>query len=488
MNLSTAKSEKRAKEVGIRKTLGSDKKQLVMQFFVESLIFASLSFLIAVAAVYAILPLFNLLVDKQLSFRINDPVFLLLAFCMILLTGTFAGSYPALYLSSFNAVKVLKGTFLPGKTAALPRKVLVVLQFGISVLLISSTILIYQQIRHVKNRDLGYNVTNLLSVPSSQEANRNVEVIRNELLQSGMVASVTRTTSPVTDIWNFTPAPDWKGKPSDANIIMTAMGADVGFTKTIGATMLQGRDFTDAPVDSGAMLLNKAAVKIMQLQDPVGAEMRYGDRNYTVVGVTDDVVMGSPYAPVMPMMIFASRKRGSFFLFRLKEGIQPQAALPKIESIFKRYSPDAPFEYQFVDQEFNRKFVTEDLIGQLSKIFAGLAIFICCLGLSGLASFTIERRFKEIGIRKVLGASVQQLLYLISKEFLVLVLVAALISIPVTWWMLNNWLQHYEYRINISIWLFAGSCVAVLLLTLSIVWLNALRAAMSNPAKSLRTE
>lgn len=488
MNLSTAKSEKRAKEVGIRKTLGSERRQLVLQFYSESLIFSLLSFLLSVLAVYALLPLFNVMVNKELVLNLADPKLLGLAAAMILLTGLIAGSYPALYLSSFNPIKVLKGTFLPGKSAALPRKVLVVLQFGISVLLISSTILVYQQIQHVKNRDLGYKPENLLSIPSSSDANKNAEVIKNELLQSGMVASVTRTSSPITEIWNFTPAPNWKGKPKESDIIMTAMRTDAGFGSTINAKILEGRDFTTAPVDSNAMILNKAAVSIMQLKDPIGMTMHYGPRDYTVVGVSDNVVMGSPYAPVMPMMMMLDRKGSNFFVLRLKAGVQPQAALPKIESIFKRYNPEYPFEYTFVDQDFNRKFVTEDLISKLSKIFAGLAIFICCLGLSGLASFTIERRFKEIGIRKVLGASVQQLLYLLSKEFLLLVLLAALISIPVTWWLLNNWLQNYEYRIGISIWLFAGSCLSVLLLTLVIVWLNGLRAALANPAKSLRTE
>jgi ABC-type antimicrobial peptide transport system permease subunit len=488
MNLSTAKSEKRAKEVGIRKTLGSERRQLVWQFYSESLIFAFLSFLLAVLAVFALLPLFNAMVDKQLSLDVFDPKFLALSLAMILVTSFVAGSYPALYLSSFNPVRVLKGTFLPGRNAALPRKVLVVLQFGISVLLISSTILVYKQIQHVKNRDLGYNPANLLSVPSSEDANKNAEIIRNELVQSGLVASVTRTSSPITAIWNFTPAPDWKGKPQGSQMIMTAMRADVGFSATTGAKILQGRDFTSEPVDSNAMLLNKSAIKIMQLNDPVGMNMRYGNRDYTVVGVTDDVVMGSPYAPVMPMMLLLDKNNGGFFELRLKDGVKPQEALPKIERVFKRYNPEYPFEYTFIDQEFNKKFVTEDLISRLSKVFAGLAIFICCLGLSGLASFTIERRFKEIGIRKVLGASVQQLLYLISKEFLLLVLLAALISIPVTWWLLNNWLQNYEYRIDVSIWLFAGSCVSVLLLTLVIVWLNGLRAALANPAKSLRTE
>jgi ABC-type antimicrobial peptide transport system permease subunit len=488
MNLSTAKSEKRAKEVGIRKTLGSERRQLLLQFYSESLIFSLIAFLFSVAAVYLILPSFNALVNKQLSLDVVSPLFLGVAFAMILLTGLIAGSYPALYLSSFNPIKVLKGSFLAGRRATLPRKVLVVLQFGISVLLISSTILVYQQIQHVKNRDLGYNPDNLISIPSSPDANRNAEVIRNELLQSNLVASITRTSSPVTEIWNFTPAPDWKGKPQNTDLIMTAMRSDADFGKTIGTKLLQGRDFMNVPADSTAILLNKAAVEVMQLKDPIGMQMRYGPQTYTVIGVTENVVMSSPYAPVMPMMVMLDKQRGGFFLLRLKDGVKPQAALAKIESIFKKHNPEYPFDYSFVDQQFNQKFVTEDLIGRLTNIFAGLAIFICCLGLSGLTSFTIEKRFKEIGIRKVLGASVQQVLYLVSKEFLFLVLLAALISIPVTWWLLNNWLQGYEYRVNISIWLFVGSCTGVLLLTLIVVWLNSLRAALANPAKSLRSE
>ncbi len=488
MNLSTAKSEKRAKEVGIRKTLGSERKQLLLQFYSESMIFSLLAFGLSVLAVYLSLPAFNSLVNKQLTLSIGDPLFIGLAFVMILFTGLIAGSYPALYLSSFNPIKVLKGTFLAGRRAALPRKVLVVLQFGISVLLISSTLLVYQQIQHVKNRDMGYDPNNLISIPSSPEANRNGEVIKNELMQTNLIAAITRTSSPLTEIWNYTPAPDWKGKPQKADLIMTAMRSDADFGKTIGVKLLQGRDFLNAPGDSTSMLLNKAAVEVMQLKDPVGTEMRYGPQTFTVVGVTDNVVMSSPYAPVMPMMVMLDKQRGAFFMVRLKDGVKPQTALPKIENIFKKYNPEYPFDYSFVDQQFNQKFVTEDLIGRLTNIFAGLAIFICCLGLSGLTSFTIEKRFKEIGIRKVLGASVQQLLYLVSKEFLFLVLLAALISIPVTWWLLNNWLQNYEYRVTMSIWLFVFSCAGVLLLTLIVVWLNSLRAALANPAKSLRTE
>lgn len=488
MNLSTAKSEKRAKEVGIRKTLGSGRRQLLLQFYSESLIFSCMAFLLALGAVYLLLPSFNALVDKRLELHLGDSNFLLLAPALILVTGLIAGSYPALYLSSFNPTKVLKGTFLAGKKAALPRKILVVLQFGISLLLITSTILVYQQIQHVKNRDLGYQPANLISIPSSPDANTNAEVIRNELLQTGLIASVTRTSSPVTDIWNYTPAPEWEGKPGRNDLIMTAMRTDVDFTRTIGTKMVLGRDFMNSPGDSSVMLLNREAVKIMQLKNPVGMQMQYNGRAYTVVGVTDNVVMSSPYAPVMPMMVMLEKKRGNFFILRLKEGVSPQTALAHIESIFKHYNPENPFDYSFVDQQFNKKFLTENLIGKLTNIFAGLAIFICCLGLSGLTSFTIEKRVKEIGIRKVLGASVRQLLYLISREFLFLVGLAALVSIPVTWWLLNKWLQGYEYRVSISIWVFAGSCASVLLLTLLVVWLNSLKAALASPSKSLRSE
>jgi putative ABC transport system permease protein len=488
MNLSTAKSEKRAKEVGIRKTLGSERKQLLLQFYSESMIFSFIAFLLSVGAVFLLLPLFNSMINKELHLDILDPLFLLLAFILIVVTGLVAGSYPALYLSSFNPVKVLKGTFLAGKNASIPRKVLVILQFSISVLLISSTILVYQQIQHVKGRDLGYNPNNLISIPSSDNANKNAEVIRNELIQTGLVSAVTRTSSPVTDIWNYTPAPNWKGKPQNADLIMSAMRSDIDFGKTVGASMIQGRDFMNTPGDTSVMLLNKEAVSIMQLKEPIGMEMQYGNRKYTVVGITDNIVMTSPYAPVKPMMVLLDRRGSAFFLVRLKDGVQPQQALSHIETIFKKYNPQYPFDFSFVDQQFNQKFVTEDLIGKLTNLFAGLAIFICCMGLSGLTAFTIEKRFKEIGIRKVLGASIRQLLFLISKEFLYLVLLAALISIPVTWWLLHNWLESYEYRVTISIWLFAWSCAGVLLLTMVIVWLNSLRAALANPVNSLRSE
>jgi ABC-type antimicrobial peptide transport system permease subunit len=490
MNLYTARSEKRAREVGIRKTLGSERSQLLWQFYSEAVIFSLMAFVFSVILVMLVLPSFNQMIGKELHLQLTDPVFLASAFVLVLFTGFVSGSYPALYLSSFSPVKVLKGTFLPGKKAALPRRMLVVLQFIISIFLISATILVYQQIQHVKNRQLGYDPNNLISIPSSPEANRNAEVIRNEMMQSNLVASVTRTSSPITEIWNYTPAPDYEGKPGNGNMIMTAMRTDADFTKTLGAKIIEGRDFDGSPSDSSSMLLNQAAVEMMQLKDPIGKQMRYGParRNYNVVGVTDNLVMSSPYAPVMPMMVLFEKNYANFFLVRLKKGVEPREALARIGTIFKKYNPDFPFEYKFTDEQFNKKFLAEDLIGRLTNLFAGLAIFICCLGLSGLTSFTIERRLKEIGIRKILGASVKQLVLMISKEFLLLVFLAFLISVPIAWYLLHNWLQHYEYRVGMSIWLFIASGAGVLLLTLITVCLNSVKAAVTNPVRNLRSE
>lgn len=489
MNLSTARSEKRAKEVGVRKTLGSGKKQLILQFFFESMILAFIAFILSIGIVYLLLPSFNTLVDKHLSLNLAQPIFWPGSVAIILITGIVAGSYPALYLSSFNPIKVLKGTFLAGKGAAIPRRVLVVAQFVTSILLISATIIVYRQIQHIKNRDIGYDPNNLIMVDATADTQKNFTVIKQELLNTGMISSITRTLSPITDIWWRQPGPDYAGKPANQSIIISGETADVDFTKTMGIKILQGKDFSGTPADSSSMLLNKAAVEAMGLKNPLGMRMTNGGiYAHTVIGVTDNVVMGSPFEPVDPMMVYFSPDAANSISIRLKAATHPQKVLASLETIFKKYNPAYPFEYRFVDEEFGKKFIAEELVNKLTNIFAGLAIFICCLGLAGLASFTIEKRIREIGIRKVLGATVQQLLLLISKEFLKLVLIAFVIAVPLTWWFMNNWLDKYTYRINISIWLFGIVGAIVLLLTLIVVSLNTIRAAISNPVKSLRTE
>jgi predicted permease len=488
MNLSTARSERRAKEVGIRKTLGSAKKQLVLQFFFESMILALIAFIISIGIAYLLLPSFNTLVDKHLSLDLTNLRFWLAAISIISFTGIIAGSYPALYLSSFSPIKVLKGTFLAGRGAVLPRRILVVAQFVISILLISATIIVYQQIKHIRDRSMGYDPNNLIMISTTPDTQKNFTAISQQLLNTGMVNSVTRTFSPITNIWWKQPGPDYDGKPADQSIIFAGLTTDVDFTKTMGIKILQGRDFTGTPSDSSAVLLNKAAIDAMGLKNPIGMQIRNNGRPRTIVGILDNVIMESPFKPVDPMMIFYDPASANSISIRLNQSTSPKKALASIESIFKTFNPSVPFEYQFADQEFQKKFITEDLISKLTNIFAALAIFICCIGLAGLASFTIEKRFREIGIRKVLGASVQQLLMLISKEFLKLVLIAFVIAVPLTWWFMNNWLDKYTYRINISIWLFGIVGVIVLLLTLIVVSMNTLRAATSNPVKSLRTE
>ncbi|TMI92399.1 MAG: FtsX-like permease family protein [Bacteroidetes bacterium] len=488
MNLSTARSEKRAKEVGVRKTLGSGKKQLILQFFFESTILALVAFILSIGAVYLLLPSFDALVDKHLSLPVAQPVFWLGGLAIIICTGVVAGSYPALYLSSFNPIKVLKGTFLAGKSAAIPRRILVVAQFATSILLISATIIIYQQIQHIKNRNIGYDPNNLIMIPATSDTQKNFTVIKQELLNSGLISAVTRTMSPITDIWWKSPGPDYEGKPANQSIIFAGESTDIDFSKTLGIKILQGRDFSGLPSDSTAMLLNKAAVDAMGLKNPVGMQMRNGKYSHTVIGVTDNVIMESPFKPVDPMMIYFDPYGANSISIRLNNSVRPQKALSSIENVFKKYNPAYPFEYQFVDQEFGKKFLTEELISKITNIFAGLAIFICCIGLAGLASFTIEKRIREIGIRKVLGATIQQLLLLISKEFLKLVLIAFVIAVPITWWFMNNWLDKYTYRIQISIWLFAAVGILIMLLTLVVVSLNTMRAAVANPVKSLRTE
>jgi len=406
---------------------------------------------------------------------------------IIVFTAFVAGSYPALYLSSFNPVKVLKGTVVSGKKTILPRHVLVIAQFVISILLISATIIVYQQIQHVQERDMGYNPNGLIMIPSTPDTDKNFGAIKNNLLTSGIITDVTRTSSPITEIWWNTGAPDYDGKPANAQIIMGGLATDVDFAKTMDVKILQGHDFTGTPGDSNSMMLNKAAVEAMKLKNPIGMQMRYG-KTYTVTGVTDNVIMSSPFEPAYPMLMVYSGSNSSMNTMRIKEGVPAPKAIALLKTVFQKYNPSVPFEYKFVDQEFQKKFLTEELISKLTNIFSALAIFICCLGLAGLASFTIEKRFREIGVRKVLGASVQQLLLLISKEFLKLVVVAFVIAVPLTYWLMNHWLQNYQYRIHINWWLFVVVGIVMFTLTLVVVSLNTLRAAVANPVKSLRSE
>ncbi len=488
MNLSTARSEKRSKEVGIRKAIGSNKTQLIFQFFSESILIVLISFAISIISVLLLLPKFNQLVEKTITLDFTNPYFWLAAFLIIFVTGIIAGSYPSLYLSSFNAIKVLKGTFKMGKNATLPRKVLVVSQFAISIIMISATIIVYRQISHIKDREMGYKQDKLIMVESSSDTQKNYEALKDELLKTNSVENINRSFSPITEIWWTSPAPDWKGKPANADFLVNMMTVDVDFTKTMGVKMIEGKDFSGMPSDSSAVIINKSAVKILGLKNPIGTVFRQGKRENTVIGVMDDLIIDSPFKTIDPLFVFYDRGNINTINIRLKASKPTEQSLAEVEGIFKKYNPEYPFEFQFVKEEYAKKYGDEQRIGKLALIFSILAIFISCLGLFGLASFIAEQRTKEIGIRKVLGATVANLWQLLSKDFVFLVIISCLIAAPIAYYFMNNWLQKYTYRTEISWWIFVASGFGALLITLLTVSYQAIKAALMNPVKSLKTE
>ena len=488
MNLSTARSEKRAKEVGIRKAVGSVRSQLISQFFSESILVVAFAFVLALLLVQLILPAFNVVADKQLAILWSTPWFWLLGLGFSLLTGFVAGSYPALYLSSFQPVKVLKGTFRVGRFATVPRKVLVVVQFTVSVVLIIGTIIVFRQIQFAKTRPVGYDRNGLVMAQRvNSQIHDHFDVFRNELKRSGYVAEVAESKSPVTDTWSTNGNIDWKGKDPNLAPDFPNTGVSVEYGKTVGWKFLQGRDFSrEFTADSSSLIINEAAVKFMGFKNPVGEIVRWGGRPFKVIGVIKDMIVDSPYQPVRASLFHLSG--GNFIVLKIEPTKSVSEALGTIETIFKKYDPDVPFDYQFVDQEYAKKFGDEERIGKLASFFAALAIFISCLGLFGLASFVAEQRTKEIGVRKVLGATVFNLWGLLSKDFVYLVLVAFFIAAPIAYYFLGNWLQRYTYRTELSWWIFAASGVGALLVTLLTVSFQSIKAALMNPVKSLRSE
>lgn len=488
MNLATARSERRAREVGIRKSVGSRKHELIMQFIGESTFISFIAFALAVLMAQLILPYYNDLVQKKLFIDYASSQFWIFSISMILLTGIISGSYPAFYLSSFQPVKVLKGKPTIGKGASAPRKVLVTLQFGFSILLIIGTIVIYQQIQLVKGRQLGYDQENLMAVNYTNEVSKNYRPIKLELLESGVVEAVTKSNSAITDI-NSNNFLGWPGKPEDLRVIFTTIATEYDYTKTMGIKLLEGRDFSeDYKTDTAAILINKAALQLMSLKDPIGTELDLWGGKRKLIGVVDDVLMGSPYQPVKPMFVILDPEWIDAVTVRLKKTNDLQASIDKVKVIFEKYAPAYPFEYKFADQEFQKKFTTINLTSQLASLFATLTIIITGLGLFGLASFTAEQRTKEIGIRKVLGASVPSLVQLMSKDFSRLVIISFAISAPVAWWLLTKYLERYPVRTTIEWWVFPLTGIIALVFALAIVSTQAWRAAHANPVNSLRNE
>lgn len=496
MNLATARSEKRAREVGVRKVLGAGKGSLVFQFIGETMLMAALSALLAVIIMLLVLPVFNVLVQKDLAIGLSEPSHILSLCAVAVICGLVAGSYPSLYLSSFNPVFVLKGLKIKTGSATFIRKGLVVFQFTISIMLIVSTIVIYQQIQHVKNRNLGFNKHNLLQIDMNREMQKNYEVVRQDLLQSGVVEDIAMANHNTLYDGNNTSGFTWEGKPADKQVLISTRLVSPGYMKTTGIKILQGRDFvyTDSGLSHNMnIMITQSLEKLMGNGSAVGKTLHMGkDSNaYTanVVGVVNDYLYGDMYGKPDPVLFFCVKPEDATMIYaRLKPGENVEASLKKIEAIVRKDNPGYPFTYHFVDDQFNRMFSNEQLISKLSRVFAMLAIIISCLGLFGLAAHTAERRIKEIGIRKVLGASVAGIASLLSKEFLQLVLFSCIVAFPISWWMMHKWLLDYQYRIEISWWIFITAGLAAILIALVTISFQSVKAAMSNPVKSLRTE
>jgi putative ABC transport system permease protein len=488
MNLATARSESRAKEVGIRKSIGSRRNELILQFLGESVAITALAFVLAVALIELLLPSYNLLVDKNISVDYTNGWIWFTAISLILVIGLFTGSYPAFYLSGFQPVKVLKGKINSAKGGSIPRKVLVVLQFATSIALIIGTVVIYQQIQHVKNRDMGYDRENLIQIWSNNELETNFQTVREELVRTGAVKSACKSNSPVTSIFSSNEI-KWQGMPADTRVAFSTIATEYDYTETMGVKMIMGRDFSrDFPSDSSAVIINEAALKMIGFEDPIGQKLEWGGGQFEIIGVMQDMVMTDALGEVQPLSMFLIPTWSTTITIRLNKTDDLKASLAQVESVFKKHNPNYPFEYQFTDDLFNRKFANINLISRVAGIFAGLAIAITCLGLLGLAAFTAEQRTKELGIRKVMGASVASLVMLISKDFTRLVLLGFVLAAPLAWWYLNQFLLRYEYRIEIGYWIFGTVGVFALLLTIIIVSTQAMKAALANPTNSLRSE
>jgi putative ABC transport system permease protein len=490
MNLSTARSEKRAREIGIRKTLGSLRMQIIDQLLCESILFALLAFGIALILAGLSLPFFNNLSDKNMRLPWENGVFWTLILGFVLLTGVLAGSYPAFYLSGFQPIKVLKGTFKAGRLASLPRKALVVLQFTVSVSLIIGTIIVFRQIEYARERPVGYTREGLITVAiNTPDIYGHYDALRSDLLRTGVVENMAESNSEPTYVTSSQYGFDWKGKDPNTRPQFGVVSVTHDFGNTIGWQINEGRDFSRSfSTDTGGLILNESAVKLIGHSHPVGMTIKWGGEPHKVIGVVGDLVMESPYSPVRPTVFYLGYDWTQAIILRIRATVPVKDALAKIDPVFRRYNPGSPFSFQFTDDKYAHKFSDEQRIGNLAAIFAVLAIIISCLGLFGLASFVAEQRTKEMGVRKVMGASVFALWKLLSAEFLLLVIISCVIAMPLSWYYLSVWLMKYEYRTGIPWWIFAGTALGALMIAVSTVSYQALKAALVNPVRNLRTE
>jgi len=491
MNLSTARSEKRAKEVGIRKAVGAQKISLVFQFLLESLLLVTIAGILSIIAVFLVLPIFNVLINQQLALPVANWIFWATLIGFLLLTGLLAGSYPAFFLSSFHPAGIFRRSFKKGRGTINHRKILVVLQFCIAITLIISTIVVVRQLQYARNRNTGYSGDLLMYHWSNTTLDKNFQSLKNELLSQGIATSVTRTASQLTTPFSSSTSVSWRGKDPADNTDFERGAEDEGLIRTAGMKLLQGRDLdlTKFPADSTSAIINESAMKAMGFTDPIGQVIRDFDRDYQVVGVFGDYIYGSPYEHTHPMVIYGAKDM--FFNvihMRLAGGHDMVKQVQAVEKLFAKYNPDYPFEYHFVDKDYEMKFLDMSIVARLTTLFAVLTVLISCLGLFGLASYMAEERIKEIGIRKVLGASVVRIISLLTKDFLILVGIALLVAAPIAWYAMHEWLQRYAYRTMIEWWVFVATGLLVIVVSLLTTGYHAFKAALMNPVKSLKAD
>ncbi|RRB11910.1 FtsX-like permease family protein [Larkinella knui] len=489
MNLATARSAKRAKEVGVRKVVGAMRSILIGQFVGEAMLLTAFSVVLAVLFVGLTLPVFNSLTDKQITLPFDSLSSWAILVGLTLVTGLIAGSYPAFFLSSLNPIRILKGTLKFDAKSTWLRQGLVVFQFSLSILLMVGMIIIYRQVEYVQTKNLGYDRENLIYFPLEGDLGKNFDILNRELLQIPSVKNVSHMTASPASNGAGTEGISWAGSDPNDKVRFTPVSVGYDFVKTMNIRLREGRDYSkEFGADSSGYLINEAALKVIGYKHPIGQTINWGGRKGTIIGVLNDFHFQSLHTTIRPLIAHLNtRQRSGNVIVRIEAG-KTAEALAQIETVCKKLNPTFPFTYSFTDQEYARQYQSEQVVSKLSTYFAFLAIFISCLGLFGLATFTAEQRTKEIGVRKVLGASVANIVGLLSQDFLKLVAIAIVIASPVAWWAMSQWLQGFAYQITIEWWVFAVAGSLAVLIALLTVSFQSIKAALMNPVRSLRSE
>jgi ABC-type antimicrobial peptide transport system permease subunit len=491
INLSTARAVRRSMEVGLRKVVGAKRSQLIRQFFSESALVTIMASLLAFGGMALFLPAFNTLVSKQISAAILKNGFVLFGFLsIILLAGLGSGTYPALYLSSFQPVKVIKRAPSQSMRGSLLRKMLIVFQFTLTIVVMTYVLTLEKQLRYIRQMDLGYDKSHLLAVPMQRDMARQYETVKQELLQSPNILNATATANLPMHLQSATLVEEWEGKATEAKVHLKILWVDEDYVKTFRMEMAEGNFFSkERSSDQYGFVLNQAAVRAMALEDPIGKRAIINETEGYVIGVVKDFHFRSLHHAIEPMVFINEPVLFYNMVIRLApNALRAQKTIQYVETLWKKFAPDNPFIYSFLDKQLNSLYHGEQLMGTIFRCFSGLTIFIACFGLLGMASFTAEQRTKEIGIRKVLGASVPGIVGSLVREFTKWVVLANLLAWPVAYYFMNKWLQNFAYRTGLSIWIFLLSGLAALGIALFTVSYKSIKAATANPVDSLRYE